>query len=864
MEEKIVIDESIKDTLELLRADPSLFTTKDYFHALPMDYSNDPIYAILQSAVMFDVKLTLSLMFSSFVDKDAKNEFSNEKFKTLYYAALKANMKADKVDENIKKYAPYLAFVYAYAQIVKTKEGLSEEENNILISQFLKKIETDNSFINKFYTDEERTEVLEQHRPSFSFVAAFNKFGENIYADKDCYKLFNRVETESVLNQYLDDMYSLFFTNDNKDDYSFFRRFNVKDDSAEFLKEYQYQDVADEILMKHNGNLRAAIMDAVFTHPIYHKNGYNFSYMKAAMNMISDNFDELVELFNTKNKTPFVLGNKEIKAKNKAEIEETAKRFISTYIVALFADKQKKGDKTNDPFGILEPNIKVNFLKTNEKIFEKATSFLSKDEINEFVLGLEQNAVELANLIEQTENFKLPNISTRTVVRLILKHLEKQEQVFLKDINELERVKDHKDNGRKFKSDEVVLLDCFKKYTDGKAVDVDSLIKIVTEQQRNYFVVARHGFLKPKVYGQIGRLIARYARKGTPEFIKNDCACKIDGLVEVVLDTLKCNDQPTRKLFKNIFSESLHLAPILEEKMFESLLKSMQITKMVPIVRTFKEYLTPTLMMSPKENPVTKRIVEEITTEESLPLTRKFFVKDIIQDDLFTLSKQLKIYGNYKEAKELEQIIYNLDKVMSTEDKKAVKNELKSIYNKLSKEAKENADIPSQDLVRHVPALLKKVPTTKQLAKQNLIEFICYLNPDDISLEETLQAKLRYVTENDKASFKALVSEEFYGDFERLWKEIPKSSQKVKEKNVFLSTLRNIIKNMPMKLKEEYMDYFDALFPTPKTAIKTENKQDEKELEKYKKYAKQKLIELVNHNQDIAGVSEMEEILNQQ
>ena len=301
MEEKIVIDEGIKDTLEILRANPSLFTTKDYFHALPMDYANDPIYAIMQAAVMFDSKMTLTLLFDEFTNKNAKSEFSNKKFKQLYDAALKANQTKG-VDENVIRYAPYLAFVYAYAQIVETKEGLTKEENDQLLSEFMQKLK-DDSFVSAFYKQEEETEVLDNHHPAYSFVSAFKKFGENVYSDPACYGLFKRKETEAVLNQYLDDAYALYNPNEDKSDFAFFRRFKVTDENASFLKEYDCHDYSDALLIKNKGDLRAAILDAVYKHPIYERSNYNFSYIKTAMSLISDNFEEIVEIYNRKNKT---------------------------------------------------------------------------------------------------------------------------------------------------------------------------------------------------------------------------------------------------------------------------------------------------------------------------------------------------------------------------------------------------------------------------------------------------------------------------------------------------------------------------------------------------------------------------------
>lgn len=163
-QDKIIIDENIDDTYITLVEQPERFRIKDFVQHLPNDYGNDFIFAMLEASISYDAKMVLPFALNECANnKEAGSEITNEEFNKLYGEAKALNPECKN---------EYIPLFFAYTQLIGSEKGLTKEENKLLLSQILNKIEDDkDSFPNKLYKANEEKDCIFANppKPSKSF-----------------------------------------------------------------------------------------------------------------------------------------------------------------------------------------------------------------------------------------------------------------------------------------------------------------------------------------------------------------------------------------------------------------------------------------------------------------------------------------------------------------------------------------------------------------------------------------------------------------------------------------------------------------------------------------------------------------------
>lgn len=887
-QDRVIIDENINNTFSALSENPSSFRIKDYAHNLPQDYTNDLVFAIFEGAMTVSSKMTAKLILRQYRDESAGKTIDNKEFNELYNASKKAN-------PNSKN--EFLPVLFAYTQLVGGQKGLTNEENSRLIAQIINVIENDkkDKFPDKLYKDDEYTSSvgLEIPKISNSFLSEIESFYNNIFANETSSKVFDKIAIDSTLNQYIDDIYSLSSTEDKVNEIAFYKRSasqfgieKVETEKINLIKDEKNADIQ---------TIKSAILYG-YKQPIYKNNNYNFSYITESMNLLKDNCDAVIDEFNKANEEKLVLPT--LEGGDTEEYRNASKMFVSSYVASLFVQKQHNNGTLVDPYRIVDPNMKLSLLRANEYLYSTG---LKSDEmieeiVEEDVKNLIKISVNLANFLENSKEFELPKevdtkviqskevepksaqdvfaVSSKEVVKYMLHHLGLQNKVYIDEILRIKKIEENRNRGLHYKRDDAAYNEYVRKYTSLKPSDVKpaELINIIDSEADKLFLALT--ILQKRInVVKIASVIENYNSPNTPTVVKEYDVKFLNNFIEKELIKNRCNSAKVITTVKNIFNEALILVPAVKQQMTASIkdeyskLKTDQAYKKTT---EFSNAIAPVLRLNKEKCNTTYRLSQKILAKRSLKLNQKYAIPAYVKDILEEVAADLDAKDFKDEAKKLQVVAekFDLDNnesyiqngVMSNGYKTLVKKELRDVHKAVresNKTSKDDANI--ENLVDNVPKLINKIPTSKDLAKKNFIDFICELNPDmEEEIKTAYASELRFVVKDGvkdpfeiKDKFKNLVAEENLKTFEELWKGLPKITEKTRNKLIVKSRLANLIKELDSDKRIEYMNYFKVIFPSKNEVITATTKKDEQELRKYKAFARQKLVELFdNENAD--------------
>ena len=897
-QDKIVIDENLNNTFSALNENPTSFRIKDYAHNLPQDYTNDLVFAIFEGAMTVSAKLTVSkLVLRQYRDETAGTEIDNNVFNELYAASKKANPECKN---------EFLPVLFAYTQLVGGKENLTSEENSRLLAQIINTIDADkdNKFPDKLYKDEEYASSvgLDMPKVSDSFLNELKSFYGNIFANEETSKVFDKVAIDSTLNQYIDDIYSLSQTEDKETDIVWYKRSDsqfgiekIETENVKLIKEEKKANIEAE---------KSAILNGIYKEPIYKDDKYNFSYITEGMNLLKDNCDSLIEEYNKTNDEKIVLPT--LEGGNNEDYNKACKLFITSYVASLFIQKQHQEGTLNDPYRIVDPNMKLNLLRANEYLY---TTGLESDEmieeiIEEDVKNLINISVNLANFLENAKEFEMPNdlslqenadaftVSSKEVVKYILNSIGLQDKVYIDEILRIKKIEENRKRGLNSKRDELAYNEYVRKYTSKKPAEVQpqELIDIIDkEADKLYFAL---NILKKRInVVKIASVIENYNSPNTPNVVKEYDVRYLNKFIEKELIKNRCNNAKVISIVKNILNEALILVPAVKQQMTDDLnndYAKLKTTQAYKKTTAFSNTIAPVLRLNKEKCNTTYRLSQKILAKRSLKLNQKYAIPGYVKDILDETADNLETKAFKDEAQKLHEIAEKFDLenkecyiqngIMTSQTKNEVRKDLRDVH-KSVRESKGDAkfEVNVESLVDNVPKLIKKIPTTKDMAKKNFIDFICELNP---TMEEEIRtdyaAQLRFVVKDGvkdpfeiKEQFEKLVPEENLETFEELWKALPRVTEKTRNKLIVKSKIADLIKELDSDTRIQYMNYFKVLFPAKNQEITASTQAEKEDLEKYKDFAREKLLDLFTNenkeeNNSEEDLSEFTNIINDQ
>lgn len=888
---KIVIDENIQNTFSALNADPNNLRVKNYARNLPSDYADDFIYALFEASLTYNAKKTLTkLVLRDCRDESAGTNIENERFNRLYNAAVEANPECKN---------GYLPILFSYIQMIADEEGLTEDENKTLISKFLNTFENDKTgtYPDKLYQQDEYDSSIgkETPCPAKSFLTTLKNFYANLLTNSASAKLFDRQKIDTILNQYIDDIYSLTYE-DNKKSISFFER---SDDilTIEKCDKNNGKGVVLDDSSKDHKKLYERILNGLVSISIYSNGKYDFSYFSSAANLLSQNIDSFLGVFNSESKEKLDLPTLNLPEQEQEEFNNACKNFVAAYMTALISQKYNLENENNDPEKLLDPNLKINLMKSDEEIFNIATNNGMKEEkISQIVRNLIGISKKLVNFLEnenvsKTETQKEVeknktqnnveviemqnvenNISSAEILKYTFKYLKRQEKVYLDVIRKLEKIKGNRENNRNYTKDENMFMEFAALYApekNPKILTIDELVDIV-DKKADKFAIAINAINSRPVFSKLSACVELYNTPAVPEPVKRQEVKYMETLIRDTLAKNRCFDKEIVDSFVKIFKESLDNIPLIRSEMTSNLLeKNIQQLKSTQVYKkalAFSTVIGPTLYLDKENNKTIYSFVESIMPKKSLRLEQKYiacnYAKDAIRDMALLLkSTQPPQTQNIERLEKLadrfnenrsDSIIKN--GVMSKETKTKVVGELKNIYSNLPRAVKQDKQFAKLvNLVDLIPSLIKKIPTSKMAAAENLVNFICEFagKGQKQELLEELNKDLKLLVTDD--SNNAKIKEKYFSMlpadqrdvFEQLWANLPRVGASTKDKNIFDRDFKKILMTLSKDERTKYLTYYKQLFAKKARTFKAENQEEKEQIENYLKFAKEELKTLI-------------------
>lgn len=847
-QDKVIIDENLDSTFATLNGAPNIFRVKDYATNLPADYADDFAYALFEACLTRDAKFTLTkLVLGNCEDKNAGTNIENERFNELYKAAKEAN-------PNCRN--GYIPMFFAYIQLVAEDPGITNEENDKLVAKFLNIINENKGglFPSKLYRQDEYDNSigLENPVPAQSFLAQLKDFYTNLMTNPISTNLFDAQIINSTLNQYIDDIYSLTY-NDEDNSMAWFER---TDRILEIVKS-DAEDKRDELVSNSHitdtKKLYKDIIKGLVGYPLYKDGKYDFSYFSTAANLLAENLNVFLFAYNNVNKdNQLQLPETALTSANNKECLESYQTFIASYMTALISKNYDLENEENDPERLLDPNLKVNLLKANENIFElSASEGRPVEETTVKVRQLINIATELVNFAENEQSLATNmaterntvnpvannTISSNEVIKYLLKYLAREEKVFAEVIKNLYTIEDHMDNNRVYKKDKARFAEYKNKYAPNEVIfesTIRTLIDIV-DRKADKFVISVNALKNRSVIQKIASTFVIYNTPNVPDVIKKKEVIELDQYITKVLNANRCGQKDNVDKFISIFHEMLEKMPTIKQDMDHAItaqtftcLKTQEPCKKA---MAFSSVIAKTLYLDQANNSTTYRFVESIFPTKSLRLEQKFVAKDYAIDAINDVIANLKGNTLVKQEiiDELTALADRLDEnkpgsyivngFISKEDKReairTVKNIFKQIPNKVLTSKENSMAVNLNDLI---PGLIKKIPTPNAVVVKN---------------EETVAAM---------------------------------ATKKPDEKKMFESNLRKIIADLDKDERTKYLTYFKRLFAPAARNFQANDDNEKAQIEKYLVEIKHELEKLIKLNKNnpalVLTADEMQEILD--
>ena len=894
---KIIIDENLQNTFETLNNNPSLFRIKDYARNLPIDYAEDFAYAFFEACLTFDAKYTLTdLVLGICSDEKAGTTIENDRFNSLLTLAKEANPKSKN---------GYLPIFFAYIQLIAEEPGLTEEENRVLISKIINIIKQDKSglFPEKLYKKEEfdNSIGLSTPIPAQSFLAELKEFYENLITDPIAESAFDQHLIDSTLNQYIDDIYSLTYTEEDKnlswfertDKILTIQRNDSEDKRAEIIGISSKNDVKD---------LYDSILQGMIKYPLYNDGKYDFSYFSSAANLIYENIDVFMTAYNFAEKKESIdFPIMDLSHEKQIEFLEASRVFVASYMTALISEKYNLENTENDPDRLLDPNLKINLLKSNDKIFEIANSSGKTDEetatvirelisISTKLVGFleNENTIELNPQFDirtiQTkneENEKTPiSIQYKDIAAHLLNLLQKQDRVYADVIKNLYKIKGHIESGKHYKKDENMFKEYANLYAPNHNFEIDNIQELidVIDRKADKFKLSLISLKERNALDKLVNYIVVYNSKNIPEPVKKQELKDMDAFVEKLLTQNRCGDKENVNRVLSILHEALTNTPqirqVAEKLILDYNFSKLKTNQGYKKALSFSSVIENTLYIDKTNNQTTYRLVEDILSKKLLNTQEKFIIKDYIKDAIIDLGEMIgdkELVEIGKRFDETNPDSYIVDGFISNQNKNKVIRELRTIYNKLPQNVKQYKPYARLvNLVTTISDSIRKLPTAKINYVKSFEDFILDFVEDDEKdlLKAEISKDIKKIVgdnENDpyklKEKYKKYIPTEEQKTFEDLWEKLPKTSAKTRDKNIFKAALIKIMKGYDKEEKIKYLTYFKHLFTEVASNFVAQDEKEKEEIEKYLESIKQELANLIEKESKKLGSPEEVNIL---
>lgn len=899
---KVIIDENLQNTFGVLNDDPSLFRVKDYAGNLPDDYADDFAYALFESCLTVNAKYTLThLVLKECRNEEAGTEIENKRFNELYQAAKDANPSCRN---------GYLPMFFAYIQLVAEEPGITEAENKVIVSKLLNIIEQDKnrSFPEKLYRQDEYANSigLEMPIPSQSFLNGLKEFYENLMSNPVSNTMFDRHAIDSTLNQYIDDIYSLTYTDEEKS-LSWFER----TDKILTIEQKDSMDRTKEIL-ENTADVKFAdlykkIVRGFVEYPLYKDGQYDFSYFSTSANLLANNLTSLIMVYNASSKDQIKLPEMDLPYDKKQECLESYNTFIASYITALISEKYKLENPANDPDRLLDPNLKVNLLKANENIFATALSEgKSEQEIAANVKKLiaiakklmkfaeNEQFVEEENVFEepQAQQEQQPvnyDISSNEVFKHMLTYLKRQQKVYIETIKKLQVIKGHLENNYHYKKDQTMLKGYAALYApnmDSRDIDIDKLIDVIDRKSDKLYVAI--STLKSRtVINNFASYLEVYNTPNTPEVIRSQELQHMDAYIRKVLKNKNC-DEDTIQTCIGFIHDTMKAMPEIKQTMSDKLAdKKFTLLKAnEPLKKAiaFSSVIADVMYFHREFSHSTYRFIENLMPKKSLRLDQKYIVKDYVRDAILNLSANLNRdrYVRKDVIADLCDLAERFDEttadsfikngLMSKESKAEAIKKLHTIYEQLPNGVKEDKNHASCiNLVDLIPDLIKKIPTTKEAATTNFIEFVCEFveesQKDQVAAELAVDLKKAVKDEEIdpydlKNKYLKYVPDEQKSVYEDLWKTLPRVTPRTRDKAIFESAVRQLTAGLTKDQRTKYLAYLSKLFSRGVNRFVARNQEEKEMIDKLLLNFKESFVELLENARGQNADLDIDELLN--
>lgn len=884
--ELFIIDENINNTLKAVNEDPTSFRIKDYVHNLPLDYTNDLIYAIYASSMKRDANLMTRLTLSNFQDPEAGDEITNEKFNKLYAASKEANPDCKN---------GYLPLLFSYIQLVGGEEKITEEENDTLISQIVNKIEKNenNEFPKHLYTDEEFETYINSDMPKQapSFLKDTEEFYKNILENENSKRLFSKVDIDSTLNQYLDDFYALSQTDDKVNEIVFYKR---KENQFE-IESYETKDVTDEVFgdnaLSDVKSIRTAIKEGLYNHPVYENGNYDFSYLKNSIELIASKCDKLIEEYNQTKDADLAFPT--LEGGDNEEYNKAEKMFVASYIAALYMKKNNKGKALEDPERIIEPNLKINLLKANEYLYQVG---LESDEmIEELVAEDVEKLIEIAEAIAKTvensidlsfdDNYAKENDKTqytKDILRNLFRNLDNKYRVYLDQIDRMERYDASK---RKMKESTLRFNALLKEYNLPANTTARDLINVIDAEAKEYITALN--ILKNSMR-KIVSTILTVNNPNLGDFLKDEDVKSMRTAIDKKLKRNNIKNARVLSIVEQILDEALTFVPDAKTKVnkkldaLTALLKTSNTYILCPS-KVAQETFAEELSLGNEKYKTSSKIFNKVLAVSRLTEKIKLEIGNNIYNSLSRISDDLNKNKFNDEADTLDEIAEKFDKnnsncilkdgIIEKNDKTDVKKELRSVVKAIANDKNVNKQNLEElnELMDIVPKLIDKlyIEQDPKVYRMRVVDFILDNAPDyrkkeelKLEIEKDIKNLPRHELVNETEGYKdnkvwvkyrILMPEDKKDEFDTLWAKIPRLSDKEYEDALFREKFRNLIKDFNPDKKLEYQKYFNIAYGKNQPKINTESEKDAAnwvEFEKNRKFAIQKIAELMNEGRE--------------
>lgn len=884
--ELFIIDENINSTLKAINEDPSSFRIKDYVHNLPLDYTNDLIYAIYASSMKRDANLMIRMDLSNFQNPEAEDEITNEKFNKLYAASKEANPDCKN---------GYLPLLFSYIQLVGGEEKITEEDNNVLISQIVNKIEKNENdeFPKHLYTEDEFEGYINldipKHAPSF--LKEIEDFYKNILANENTKNLFNKVDINSTLNQYLDDFYALSQTDDKVNEIVFYKR---KENQFE-IETFDTKDVTDEVFgnnaLSDVKGIRTAIKEGLYNHPVYQNGEYDFSYLKSSIELIASKCDKLIEEYNTAKDADLAIPT--LEGGNNEEYNKAEKMWIASYIAALYMKKNNRGTALTDPERIIEPNLKINLLKANEYLYQVG---LESDEmIEELVAEDVEKLIEIAESIAKTiessidlsfeDNYAKENDKTqytKDIVRNLFRNLDNKYRVYVDQINRMER---YDATSRKMKESTLRFNALLKEYNLPVGTSVRELINVIDAEAKEFSTTLN--ILK----NSMRKICSTILTKNNPNlgaYLKGEDEKSMRTAIDKKLKRNNIKNPRILAMVSEILDEALTFVPEAKDKVnnkldaLAALLKTSKTYILCP-AKVAQETFAEELTLANEKYKTSAKIFNKVLAVSRLTEKIKLEIGNNVYNSLTRISADLKKNKFDDEADVLNEIAEKFDKnskncilkggVIEKNDKTEVKKEIRGVVKAISNDKNVNKKDLEEltELMDIVPKLIDKlyVEQDPKIYKKRFVDFMLENAPEyrkkeefKAEIEKDIKILLKHELTAEGNAYKdnamwvkysIFIPKDKKEEFEALWERLPRMSEKEAEAALFYERFRELIKDFNPDKKLEYQKYFNIAYGKNQPKIKTDDESDHAnwfEFEKNREYAIKKISELMDSGRE--------------